>query len=187
MLGILRDGGGKAISILNSIDVDLDDLRRKVEILNPAVLENGSELQYKKPAFDTASRTCPEDHLLEAKLFQNELINTAHLLLCILRNENDPTTKLLTNLNVDYDTVKEQFKVLLSSDSEYLDLPTDSSFPDEKDDEDSGYPKKTHSFLLPRVEIQKIQNPRSGQLWTGCYGPGRARQIGSRCRPRKKN
>ena len=48
MLGILRDGGGKAISILNSIDVDLDELRRKVEILNPAVLESGAALNNKK-------------------------------------------------------------------------------------------------------------------------------------------
>ena len=35
MLGILRDGEGKAISILNAIEVDLDNLRKKVEILNP--------------------------------------------------------------------------------------------------------------------------------------------------------
>ena len=41
---------------------------------------------------------------LEAKLFQSDLINTAHLLLCILRNENDPTTKLLENLNINYDS-----------------------------------------------------------------------------------
>jgi ATP-dependent Clp protease ATP-binding subunit ClpC len=36
MLGILRDGNGKAINILNNLDVDLDHLRRKVEILSPA-------------------------------------------------------------------------------------------------------------------------------------------------------
>ena len=42
MLGILRDGSGKAVSILKSIEVDLDELRRKVEILNPAVIENSS-------------------------------------------------------------------------------------------------------------------------------------------------
>ncbi|MGC6502448.1 MAG: ATP-dependent Clp protease ATP-binding subunit [Flavobacteriaceae bacterium] len=157
MLGILRDGGGKAISILNSIDVDLDDLRRKVEILNPAVLENGSELQYKKNLHLTRqAERALKTTFLEAKLFQNELINTAHLLLCILRNENDPTTKLLTNLNVDYDTVKEQFKVLLSSDSEYLDLPTDSSFPDEKDDEDSGSSKEN-----PFVPTSESRNPKN--------------------------
>jgi ATP-dependent Clp protease ATP-binding subunit ClpC len=35
LLGILRDGGGKAITILNSLEVDLDYLRKKVEILSP--------------------------------------------------------------------------------------------------------------------------------------------------------
>jgi ATP-dependent Clp protease ATP-binding subunit ClpC len=35
MLGILRDGNGKAINILNNLDVDLEHLRRKVEILSP--------------------------------------------------------------------------------------------------------------------------------------------------------
>ena len=48
MLGILRDGGGKAISILNAIEIDLDELRRKVEIFNPAVLESGSAMNNKK-------------------------------------------------------------------------------------------------------------------------------------------
>ena len=36
MLGLLRDGNGKAVSILNALDVDLNHLRRKVEILSPA-------------------------------------------------------------------------------------------------------------------------------------------------------
>ena len=36
MLGLLRDGSGKAINILNALDIDLNHLRRKVEILSPA-------------------------------------------------------------------------------------------------------------------------------------------------------
>ena len=36
MLGMLRDGQGKAVEILNNLDVDLSQLRRKVEILSPA-------------------------------------------------------------------------------------------------------------------------------------------------------
>ena len=74
---------------------------------------------------------------LEAKLFQSDLINTAHLLLCILRNENDPTTKLLTRLNVDYDIVKEQFKLMLANDSDSFEELPSSSFPEEKDNEDN--------------------------------------------------
>ena len=137
MLGILRDGAGKAVSILKSIEVDLDELRKKVEILNPAVIENASMLNDKKNLHLTRqAERALKTTFLEAKLFQSDLINTVHLLLCILRNENDPTTKLLLKLNIDYDTIKEEFKLLLANDDQnYMDLPTSSSFPDEKDDE----------------------------------------------------
>ena len=136
MLGILRDGAGKAVSILKSIEVDLDELRRKVEILNPAVIENSGAINNKKNLHLTRqAERALKTTFLEAKLFQSEIINTVHLLLCILRNENDPTTKLLLKLNIDYDVVKEQFKLLLANDDQnYLGLPTSSSFPDEKED-----------------------------------------------------
>lgn len=104
MLGILRDGGGKAISILNAIDVDLDNLRKKVEILNPALLDNTRLENTKRNLHLTRqAERALKTTFLEAKLFQSDLIDTIHLLLCILRNENDPTTKLLEKLNVNYD------------------------------------------------------------------------------------
>ena len=140
MLGILRDGGGKAISILNAIEINLEELRRKVEILNPASIEGDQRLNDKKNLHLTRqAERALKTTFLEAKLFQSDLINTVHLLLCILRNENDPTTKLLTKLNVDYDVVKEQFKLMLASDSDnYEDIPSSSSFPEEKDNEGEG-------------------------------------------------
>ena len=136
MLGILRDGSGKAVSILKSIEVDLEELRRKVEILNPAVIENSGVINNKKNLHLTRqAERALKTTFLEAKLFQSDIINTVHLLLCILRNENDPTTKLLIKLNIDYDLVKEQFKLMLASDDQnYIELPTSSSFPDEKED-----------------------------------------------------
>ena len=140
MLGILRDGEGKAVSILKSIEVDLNELRRKVEILNPAVIENSGAINNKKNLHLTRqAERALKTTFLEAKLFQSEIINTAHLLLCILRNENDPTTKLLLKLNVDYDIVKEQFKLMIASDDQdFIDISS-SSFPEEKDDDnDSG-------------------------------------------------
>ena len=140
MLGILRDGGGKAIAILNAIEINLEELRRKVEILNPAAIDDAQLLNDKKNLHLTRqAERALKTTFLEAKLFQSELINTVHLLLCILRNENDPTTKLLTQLNVDYDIVKEQFKLMLANDSDaYDDLPSGASFPEEKDNEGEG-------------------------------------------------
>ena len=138
MLGILRDGGGKAIAILNAIEINLEELRRKVEILNPAALDDQQAMNDKKNLHLTRqAERALKTTFLEAKLFQSELINTVHLLLCILRNENDPTTKLLTKLNVDYDLVKEQFKLMLANDTDsYEDLSASSSFPEEKNEGD---------------------------------------------------
>ena len=140
MLGILRDGGGKAIAILNAIEVNLEELRRKVEILNPATLENTQTLNDKKNLHLTSqAERALKTTFLEAKLFQSELINTVHLLLCILRNENDPTTKLLSMQNIDYDIVKEQFKLMLANDADsYEELPSSASFSDEKENEGDG-------------------------------------------------
>ena len=107
LLGILRDGSGKAISILDQLDVDLDHLKRKVEILTPANPDGVAQVQDKKNLRLTRqAERALKTTFLEAKLFQSSTINTAHLLLCILRNENDPTTRLLQKMNIDYDGVK---------------------------------------------------------------------------------
>ncbi|WP_274971567.1 ATP-dependent Clp protease ATP-binding subunit, partial [Zunongwangia profunda] len=75
---------------------------------------------------------------LEAKLFQSPNINTAHLLLCILRNENDPTTKLLNKLKIDYDGVKDQFKFMIANDdTDYTQGPSADSFSDEDGTDDA--------------------------------------------------
>ncbi|SDQ91582.1 ATP-dependent Clp protease ATP-binding subunit [Flagellimonas zhangzhouensis] len=135
MLGLLRDGNGKAINILDALDVDLEHLRRKVEILSPANPNTGTIQKDKKNLHLTRqAERALKTTFLEAKLFQSSSINTAHLLLCILRNENDPTTKLLHKLKVDYDNVKEQFKSMITSDDDYIDSPQAESFPGDTDD-----------------------------------------------------
>ena len=132
MLGLLRDGNGKAIDILSALDVDLNHLRRKVEILSPANPNITTSSNEKKNLHLTRqAERALKTTFLEAKLFQSTSINTAHLLLCILRNENDPTTKLLNKLKVDYDNVKEEFKSMITSDDDYLDEPKAESFSDD--------------------------------------------------------
>jgi len=140
LLGMLRDGGGKAISILNSIDVNLDELRKKIELLNPAIIDSSElKLNEKKNLHLTRqAERALKTTFLEAKLFQNNSINTAHLLLCILRNDNDPITKILGKMNINYDNVKEHFKLMAddTSPDDIIEYPTSSTFPDEKDSPD---------------------------------------------------
>ena len=160
VLGMIRDGGGKAISILNAIEVDLENLRRKVEILNPALLDNNRLENSKRNLHLTRqAERALKTTFLEAKLFQSDLIDTVHLLLCILRNENDPTTKLLGKLDVTYDLVKEQFKTMLTNDSDYLGMSS-SSFSEEKDDEGQ---EKQNPFV-PSSEPAKSKKSKTPVL-----------------------
>ncbi|MGC1632730.1 MAG: ATP-dependent Clp protease ATP-binding subunit [Gelidibacter sp.] len=132
MLGLLRDGNGKAIDILSALEIDLNHLRRKVEILSPANPSLISTSNEKKNLHLTRqAERALKTTFLEAKLFQSTSINTAHLLLCILRNENDPTTKLLNKLKVDYDNVKEQFKSMITNNDDYTESPKAESFSDD--------------------------------------------------------
>jgi len=139
MLGILRDGNGKAISILNNLSIDLDHLRRKVEILSPAnpngIVGNDKKNLHLTRQAERALKTT----FLEAKVFQSSSISTAHLLLCILRNENDPTTKLLNKLKIDYDVAKEQYLTMMPNEEDYQDnFPkNESSYNDDSGQDDS--------------------------------------------------
>ncbi|RTY87610.1 ATP-dependent Clp protease ATP-binding subunit [Flavobacterium sp. RSP15] len=138
MLGILRDGNGKAIQILNSLDVDLDHLRRKVEILSPASPSVEVNVEKKNLHLTRQAERALKTTFLEAKVFQSSSISTAHLLLCILRNENDPTTKLLNKLKIDYDIAKEQYLNMTPNEEEFIEkLPRNESYNDDSGQDDS--------------------------------------------------
>ncbi|RRO13975.1 ATP-dependent Clp protease ATP-binding subunit [Flavobacteriaceae bacterium 14752] len=141
LLGLLREGDGMAIDILNTLSIDLNHLRRKVEILNPTEpnpvhISNEKKNLHLTRQAERALKTT----FLEAKLFQSSSINTAHLLLCILRNDNDPTTKLLNKLKIDYDVVKEKFKSLKGIEDDFIESPQASSISDDSDDDNRKNP-----------------------------------------------
>ena len=137
LLGILRDGGGKAIKILSSLDIDLDFLRKKIEILSPPnPIMNYEENLRKNLHLTRQAERALKTTFLEAKLFQGNSINTAHLLLCILRNENDPTTKLLEKLNLNYEVVKDQFKEIISENNDdFEDISSSNTYEEEEEDD----------------------------------------------------
>ncbi|WP_298367178.1 ATP-dependent Clp protease ATP-binding subunit [uncultured Lutibacter sp.] len=145
MLGLIRKGKGKAIDILNTLDINLDHLRRKIESLSPisSVIEPQSDS--KSLRLTRQAEKALKTTFLEAKLYKSPSINTAHLLLCILRNENDPTTKLLNNFDASYEDVKTIFKQLFLE--EEIDLPKAEN----KSDDDFDKPKP-NPFDQPKAD-----------------------------------
>ena len=160
MLGILRDGEGKAIEILNSLSVDIVYLRKKVEILSPPNSDSSFTANSKKNLHLTRqAERALKTTFLEAKLFQNSIINTAHLILCILRNENDPTAKLLNKLNVNYENVKDFYKDMIDesdNDIDYSEGTTSSTFSEEDTfDENIGNDKPAEKIKVKSVKKTK--------------------------------
>ncbi len=138
LLGLIRKGEGKAIDIMTAFDVDLELMRKKIEKLNPAAISFTDVGEKKKSLHLTRqAEKALKTTFLEAKLYQSESIDTAHLLLCILRNENDPTTKLLNKMYIDYDQAKAFYKQLHTDDPEIsinpiAETPSDDEFSEEK-------------------------------------------------------
>ena len=138
MLGILRDGNGSAISILQTLSIDLGYLRKKVEILSPANVGVTMNIEKKNLHLTRQAERALKTTFLEAKVFQSTSISTAHLLLCILRNENDPTTKLLNKLKIDYDIAKEQYLNMTPiEDNSASEFPRNEAFNEDSNQDDS--------------------------------------------------
>ena len=71
---------------------------------------------------------------LEAKIFKSQLIGTEHLLLSILRDEDNIATQILEKFDVNYDIVKELLEYQSNNP-----IATTSSEPMDEDD----FPKKS--------------------------------------------
>ncbi len=110
ILGLLRAGEGTAMRIFRALQVDIPTLHHKIQNLAQTI-NSGSGNQI--PDFQHIYLTRQAERalnstFLELKFFRETIVNTGHLLLCILRNENDPSTRIFKQLNISYDDIKEQ-------------------------------------------------------------------------------
>ncbi|MEQ9188884.1 MAG: ATP-dependent Clp protease ATP-binding subunit [Cryomorphaceae bacterium] len=135
LLGMIREGDGVAIKILKSLEVDLVELRKLIENSVKSVEKSGKPLNSlgNIPLVKQAEKTLKITYL-EAKLFKSTVIGTEHLLLSILKDENNVASRALSAFNVTYEVVKEELETMLAQDeprSEFPNTPSD-------DDDDDG-------------------------------------------------
>ncbi|WP_010137132.1 ATP-dependent Clp protease ATP-binding subunit [Ochrovirga pacifica] len=120
LLGIIRNQTSKANDMLLALDVNLDFLKRKVEALHPISSLPISSSDRKNLHLTKQAEKALKSTFLEARLYNSTTVDTALLLLCILRNENDPITKILDKLSINYNDVKSLYKQLNNGESEEL-------------------------------------------------------------------
>ncbi|WP_417608657.1 ATP-dependent Clp protease ATP-binding subunit [Owenweeksia hongkongensis] len=109
MLGLIREGEGSAIQILEDLGVDVPAFRRKIEAISAPNISGQISTKKNLPLTRQAEKAL-KTTFLEAKLFQSNQIRTSHLLLCILRNDDDPVSRILRHYEINYDNVKTEYQ-----------------------------------------------------------------------------
>ncbi len=132
LLGIIREGEGMAIEILKRLGVDPMELRKHIE---RSISDAGSEKSDRSgniPLVKQAEKVLKITYL-EAKVFKSGMIGTEHLLLSMLKNEDNVATRVLNKMNIDYELVKEELESMLTEDDPRSEFP--GSAADDDDDE----------------------------------------------------
>lgn len=109
LLGLIREGDGMAIKILKSLGVDTTKLRRSIEDAvrgTSSVTVNLGNIPLTKQAEKVLKIT-----YLEAKIFKSDLIGTEHLLLSILRDDDNIASQILLQYSINYEIFKQEVEV----------------------------------------------------------------------------
>ena len=132
LLGMIREGEGVAVSILKKLGVPLDELRNAIERAVKGTANHNVKNMANIPLTRQSEKVLKITYL-EAKIFKSQLIGTEHLLLSILRDEDNIATQILNKFEVNYDSVKE----MLEMQSDTGSLPKAKAEAEDGDDDGS--------------------------------------------------
>lgn len=124
-LGILRDGEGIATDILENLGIVLAEIKEIIEnkIRADRVIDQKADIVMLKSAEKTLKLV-----YLEARSFKSVTVNSGHLLLAILKDNDCIVTQLLVEFGINYYMVRSQIQ-------EYKDVEAKSDFPEGDDDD----------------------------------------------------
>ena len=146
LLGMIREKDNVAIRVLNSLDLDIQQLKYKVEEATRTNKGDNKGLSVGNIPLNKHAEKVLKVTFLESKLFKNDEINPEHLMLSILKHKENLASKILDHFDVDYESYKTELEYVSQDQEggfEYIqgsaaesDIPMD-------DDEASSYGSKT--------------------------------------------
>jgi ATP-dependent Clp protease ATP-binding subunit ClpC len=138
MLGMIRDGESSGVELLVKSGVSLDQLRQSIEHSTASTTKSAFDKQnlLNIPLTKQAEKVLRLTYL-EAKYFKTNLVETDHLLMAILRDEDNVATQILEKYQVYYDLIKEMVDFQSSTGQDIS--PKSSSDTDDNDDDSRLY------------------------------------------------
>ncbi len=111
LLGIIREGEGVAVKILRNLGLNLYKLKKAVE---DTVRTSGDTLTIGNIPLTKQAEKVLKITYLEAKLYKSDVIGTEHLLLSLLRDDDNIAAQILHQFNVHYDVVRNELDNIIS-------------------------------------------------------------------------
>jgi ATP-dependent Clp protease ATP-binding subunit ClpC len=155
-LGILRDGEGIAIDVMNRLGLDFTKMRKELE----SKLRQDHSLKFEAaiPLLKTTEKVL-KVVFLEARAMKESTVNTGHLLLAILKEKDSLVSNLFKNYNTGYEEIKYQIEELSR-------IENKSGFPEEGDEGDemfgkggsSGGPSGSKAPGAPKTDTPVLDN-----------------------------
>lgn len=114
ILGIIRLGDGIAVKILRNLKCDLQKLKKNIE---DTVRGTGGAVTVGNIPLTKQAEKVLRITYLEAKLYKSDTIGTEHLLLSLLRDDENIAAQILQQFNVTYDGVREELDLIITGKS----------------------------------------------------------------------
>ncbi|MBE0645611.1 MAG: ATP-dependent Clp protease ATP-binding subunit [Bacteroidetes bacterium] len=111
LLGIIREGEGIAVKILRNLGCDLYQVKKSIE---DTVRSSGGTITIGNIPLTKQAEKVLKITYLEAKLYKSEVIGTEHLLLSLLRDDDNIAAQILNQFNVQYDLVRNELDNIIS-------------------------------------------------------------------------
>jgi len=106
-LGMIRQGDNRALDILRSLNVDLQDLKATIEDL---IRTSGGTLVLGSLPFTKRAERILKNSYQEARDLNSEVVNVEHLLLAIAREQEGVAAEVLSQFNIDYETIRDELE-----------------------------------------------------------------------------
>jgi ATP-dependent Clp protease ATP-binding subunit ClpC len=128
ILGMIREGDGAALLLIQKAGVPIDELRATIELATKGTATNNIKNLANIPLTRQSEKVLKITHL-EAKSFKCELIGTEHLLLAILRDADNLGGQILQKFRMNYEQTKQMLEYQLTGQEPAMERP-------ETDDDD---------------------------------------------------
>jgi ATP-dependent Clp protease ATP-binding subunit ClpC len=111
LLGILKEGEGIGIKILQNLNCDLVKLKKAIE---DATTPSGGTMTIGNLPLSKRAERALKMTYVEAKNFKNDVIGTEHLLLSILKEKDSLAAQILLTFNIDYTICYQELENVLA-------------------------------------------------------------------------